>query len=64
MYTVLVRFADLQDNGFVYNVGDTYPRKGLEPTADRIDELASNRNKRGLTLIKKAVEKPVRTKKK
>jgi hypothetical protein len=48
----------------VYNVGDTYPRKGLEPTADRIDELASNRNKRGLTLMKKAVEKPVRTKKK
>lgn len=64
MYTVLVRFADLQDNGFVYNVGDTYPRKGIEPTADRIDELASDRNKRGLTLIKKAAEKPGRTKKK
>jgi hypothetical protein len=64
MYTVLVRFADLQDNGFVYNVGDTYPRKGLEPTADRINELASDRNKRGLPLIKKAVEKTVRTKKK
>ena len=64
MYTVLVRFADLQDNGFVYNVGDTYPRKGLKPTADRIDELASNRNKRGLTLIKKTVKKSARTKKK
>ena len=64
MYTVLVRFVDLQDNGFVYNVGDTYPRKGIEPTADRIDELASNRNKRGLPLIKKAVKKSARTKKK
>lgn len=64
MYTVLVRFADLQDNGFVYNAGDTYPRKGLEPTADRINELASDRNKRGLTLIKKAVEKTVKPKKK
>lgn len=63
MYTVLVRFADLQDNGFVYNAGDTYPRKGLEPTADRINELASDRNKRGLTLIKKAVEKSKRNKK-
>lgn len=63
MYTVLVRFADLQDNGFVYNAGDTYPRKGLEPTADRINELASDRNKRGLTLIKKAEEKSKRNKK-
>lgn len=63
MYTTLVRFADLQDNGFVYNAGDTYPRKGLEPTADRIDELASDRNKRGLALIKKAVEKSKRNKK-
>lgn len=64
MYTVLVRFADLQDNGYVYNAGDTYPRKGLKPTADRINELASKRNKRGLPLIKKAAEKTVRTKKK
>ena len=63
MYTVLVRFADLQDNDYVYNVGDTYPRKGLEPTADRINELASDRNKRGLTLIKKATEKSKRNKK-
>lgn len=64
MYTVLVRFADLQDNGFVYNAGDTYPRKGLKPTANRIDELASNRNKRGLPLIKKTVKKSARTKEK
>lgn len=63
MYTVLVRFADLQDNGFVYNVGDTYPRKGIEPTADRIDELASDKNKRGLPLIKKEIEKSKRNKK-
>lgn len=64
MYTVLVRFADLQDNGFVYNAGDTYPRKGLKPTANRIDELASNRNIRGLPLIKKTVKKSARTKEK
>ena len=64
MYTVLVRFADLQDNGFVYNVGDAYPRKGLKPTTDRINELASDKNKRGLPLIKKAVEKTVKPKRK
>jgi hypothetical protein len=63
MYTVLVEFFDLQDNGYRYNAGDSYPREGLEPTANRIDELASDRNKRGLTLIKKAVEKSKRNKK-
>lgn len=63
MYTVLVRFADLQDNGYVYNAGDTYPHKGLKPTADRINELASDKNKRGLPLIKKEIEKSKRNKK-
>jgi hypothetical protein len=63
MYTVLVEFFDLQDNGYRYNAGDSYPREGLEPTANRIDELASDKNKRGLPLIKKAVEKSKRNKK-
>lgn len=64
MYKVIRYFTDLQDDDYIYREGDTYPRKGLKPTADRINELASDRNKRGLPLIKKAVEKPVRTKKK
>lgn len=64
MYTVLVEFFDLQDNGYRYSAGDNYPRKGLEPTVNRINELASEKNKRGLPLIKKAVEKAVKPKKK
>ena len=64
MYKVIRYFTDLQDDDYIYREGDTYPRKGLKPTADRIDELASNRNKRGLPLIKKTVKKSARTKEK
>ena len=63
MYKVIRYFTDLQDDDYIYREGDTYPRKGLKPTADRINELASDKNKRGLPLIKKAVEKSKRNKK-
>ena len=56
MYKVLVYFEDLQDKGRPYNVGDAYPRKGLKPTADRIEELASGKNLRGIPLIKAEAE--------
>ena len=29
MYKVIKHFVDLQDNNHKYDVGDTYPRKGL-----------------------------------
>ena len=32
MYKAIVYFEDLQDEAHPYNVGDTYPRKGLKPT--------------------------------
>lgn len=51
MYKVIVRFKDLKDNGHVYNVGDTYPRKGKRASKARIAELASVENKRGVALI-------------
>ena len=56
MYKVIKLFADLQDNNHVYNVGDTYPRKGVSVTDARIAELAGNTNKQGTPLI--AEEKP------
>lgn len=52
MYTVIKRFTDLQDNGYKYAVGDTYPREGYEPTAERINELSSMKNKQKTPLIK------------
>ena len=58
MYKVIVYFEDLQDKNYAYNVGDTYPRKGLKPTAERIEELATDKNLRGIPLIKAADEEP------
>ena len=52
MYKVIKMFADLKDANHVYNVGDEYPRKGLEVSEDRISELAGSNNKQGCPLIK------------
>jgi hypothetical protein len=50
-YKVLKMFTDLQDNRYVYNVDDTYPREGIEPTESRIAELSGKFNKQGVPLI-------------
>ena len=39
MYKVLHFFTDLQDNRHAYHVGDTFPREGIDVSADRIDEF-------------------------
>jgi len=52
MYKVIVYFEDLQDKNRPYNIGDTYPRKGLKPSDERIEELATGKNIRGIPLIK------------
>ena len=51
MFTVLHEFADMQDNGHVYRVGDVFPRAGYEPGADRLAVLQSNSNRLGEPLI-------------
>ena len=53
MYKAIAYFEDLQDNSHPYNVGDVYPREGLEVTDERIKELASEDNLRGEKLIRK-----------
>ena len=50
-YKVISYFTDLTDNGYAYNVGDTYPRAGLEPDSARILELSTDANRRGVALI-------------
>ena len=64
MYKVIERFMDLQDDNYIYEVGDAYPREGADPTLERIRELASNSNKIGKPLIEEFAEKPKRTRKK
>ena len=57
MYKVVKRFTDLKDNGYAYNEGDTYPREGFEVSAKRLEELASDKNRRRIPLIEEVVEK-------
>ena len=58
MYRVKVYFTDLQDNNHPYTAGDTYPRAGLEVSADRLAELSGCNNLRKIPLIEKVKEAP------
>lgn len=55
MYKVVNSFSDLEDGGFVYMTGDSFPRHGKEVTEERLTELATTQNKRGVILIEKSV---------
>ena len=63
MYKAVKAFRDLKTN-LVYAVGDTFPRNGVEVDAERIAELASDKNRLGVPLIEEIVGKPKRTRKK
>ena len=64
MYKVIKSFTDLQDNNYAYYVGDTFPHDGVEVAAERVAELASDKNRLGVPLIEEVAEKPKRTRKK
>ena len=64
MYIVLHKFYDLKDNSHAYSVGDTFPRNGVKVDAERIAELASDKNRLGVPLIEEIAEKPKRKRKK
>ena len=64
MYKVIKSFTDLQDNNYAYYVGDTFPHNGVEVGAERVAELASDKNRLGVPLIEEVVEKPKRVRKK
>lgn len=56
MYKVIVRFNDLRDKGYAYNVGDTFPRDGVTVSDQRIRELSTSANRRGVPLIESIPE--------
>lgn len=64
MYKVIKSFTDLQDNNYAYYVGDTFPHNGVDVGAERISELASDKNLQGVPLIEGVAEKTKRTRKK
>lgn len=67
MYKVIKLFTDLQDDNHLYHVGDKFPHSGMEVTAERLEELSSGNNKRGIPVIEKIEDedkpKPKRAKK-
>lgn len=64
MYKVIKPFTDLQDSNYKYDIGDIYPRKGLNVLQSRINELASNKNLQKTPLIEEIPEKVDEPKKK
>ena len=63
MYRVIKAFTDLKAS-HAYSVGDTFPHNGVEVDAERIAELASDKNRLGVPLIDEIEEKPKRVRKK
>ena len=62
MYKVIKKFRDTQDGLHAYSVGDTFPHNGVD--AERIAELASDKNRLGVPLIEEIAERSKRTRKK
>lgn len=56
MYKVIHLFTDLQDDNHLYNIGDSFPREGLQVSEGRLQELSSYQNKQGKPLIEKVIE--------
>ena len=56
MYKVLRYFTDLQDNNYPYKAGEAFPRKGLDVTAERLKELSTAKNRRGVPVIEEIKE--------
>ena len=56
MYKVIHWFRDMQDENHLYSVGDSFPRSGVSASDERIEELASNKNKLRIPLIAEMAE--------
>ena len=56
MYKVIEYFTDLQDKSHKYYAGDEFPREGLTVSAERLEELSTDKNRRGIPLIEKVEE--------
>lgn len=58
MYRAIVTFTDLQDGDYKYVPGDEYPRHGLQPSKDRIEELLTDKNRRHKPMIEEVKAEP------
>lgn len=55
-YRAIENFKDLLDHEYKYRAGDSFPRSGYEPSAERIKELLSDTNRRGRAVIEEVSE--------
>jgi hypothetical protein len=56
-YKAVIFFKDLHDSNHAYNPGDEYPREGLQVSDKRLEELSTNKNRRGTPVIAAIPEK-------
>ncbi|HEI9392212.1 Rho termination factor N-terminal domain-containing protein [Staphylococcus aureus] len=56
MYKVIEYFTDSQDNEYEYHVGDIFPRDGFEVSDERLTELSTTNNRRGIVAIERVDE--------
>lgn len=55
-YKVIRRFMELKHDRHIYEVGDTYPKKGTKATKARLEELSTTKNKCGKIFIEEVPE--------
>ena len=55
-YIAIERFKDLNDNSYLYEKGDKFPRKGKRVSKARLAELLGSDNKRGRPVIEEVEE--------
>ena len=59
---VVKSFKDLQDSNYIYHAGDSFPRKGYKPTAERVNYLLGQNVKGNVYIKDDAAEPKVETK--
>lgn len=52
-YRVIVPFFDLQDGDHAYSIGDSFPRKGVTVSEERLAHLMSNKTRHRRPVIEK-----------
>lgn len=62
-YRVVRVFADSQDNGRIYQVGEVFPRPNFAVSDARLSQLASSSNAVGVPLIERVTETNLRNEK-
>ncbi|MBK3922939.1 Rho termination factor N-terminal domain-containing protein [Staphylococcus haemolyticus] len=55
-HKVIKYFTDLQDDDYEYNVGDSFPRTGLDVSEERLTELSTKNNRQNKPLIERVQE--------